>query len=256
MDEAVNIVSPLISMALAGVESGEEYFKDQRSLLNNLLSISDPDLDRSLTWERIHYILGYVYHSLHGALSLNTEQIDLALDLARVKVQFYSKDNFGNVWEAPPFMGWSQLIGGNSCIEGWEYLASAYNRWEWLASIFPNELEYRVSLVAYYMTLNIHELASVISSGQQTTLNENSLKEFRVPVTFISEGRDINQSAILLLQSKSESLTKLWSSLDVTRAEMEDSWKNWIYKCGIWLREVYGIGSYWEIHHERFFESF
>ena len=256
VDEAVDIISPLIFAALAGVESGQEHFKNQKSVLNNLLSVSDSDLDGRLTWERIRYTLGYAYHSLHGALSLNTEQIDLALDLAKVKVKFWGDQNFESLWKAPPFMGWSELIGGNNCTEGWKYLVSAYNRWEWLGSIFPEESEYRVSLVAYYIALNIHELASVIASGKQETLETRDLMRFCVPLTFISEGRDINQRAISMLQSTPEALAELWTSLDVTRAEMEDSWKNWIYKCGTWLRNVYGFGSYREIYHTHFFESF
>ena len=153
-------------------------------------------------------------------------------------------------------MGWSQLIGKNHCTEGWKYLSSAYNRWEWLGSIFPDELEYRVSLVAYYMALNIHELASVIASGKQETIETSHLKEFCVPLTFISEGRDINQRAISHLQSNPEALTKLWSSLNVTRTEMEHSWKKWIYKCELWLRNVYGFGVDMEICHRNFFENY
>ena len=114
--------------------------------------------------------------------------------------------------EAPPFMGWSELIGGNRCTDGWTYLADAHNRWEWLSSIFPEELEYRVSLVAYYIVLNVHELASMIASGEQETLKTPHLTKLCVPLTFTSEGRDINQRAILLLQSNPEVLTKLWSS--------------------------------------------
>ena len=256
VDEAVDIISPLITAALAGVESGQEHFKNQRSVMNNILSVSDPDLDSRLTWERIRYTLGYVYHSLHGALSINTEQIDLALDIARVKVQYWDQQNNENLWTAAPFMGWSQLIGKNHCTEGWKYLSSAYNRWEWLGSIFPDELEYRVSLVAYYMALNIHELASVIASGKQETIETSHLKEFCVPLTFISEGRDINQRAISHLQSNPEALTKLWSSLNVTRTEMEHSWKKWIYKCELWLRNVYGFGVDMEICHRNFFENY
>ena len=256
VDEAVDIISPLISAALAGVESGQEHFNNQRSVLNNILSVSDPDLDSRLTWERIRYTLGYVYHSLHGALSINTEQIDLALDVARVKVQFWNKQNNENLWKAFPFMGWSKLIGENHCTEGWKYLSSAYNRWEWLGSIFPDESEYRVSLVAYYMALDIHELASVIASGKQETSETSHLNKCYVPLTFISEGRDINQRAITHLQSNPEALAKLWASLNVTRTEMEDSWKNWIYKCEFWLGEVYGIGVDMEICHENFFENY
>ena len=153
-------------------------------------------------------------------------------------------------------MGWSNLIGENRCTEGWKYIASAYNRWEWLGSIFPEESEYRVSLVAYYMALNIHELAAVIAAGKQETLETWHIMGLHVPLTFTSEGRDINQRAISLLQSNPEALAQLWSSQNVTRAQMEDSWKNWIHKGRTWLIDVYGFGSYREVHHTHFFEVF
>lgn len=105
VDEAVDIISPFISVALAGVESGQEHFKNQKSVLNNLLSVSDSDINRSRTWEQIRYTLGYVYHSLHGALSLNTEQIDLVLDLAKIKVNFWSDQNFESLWKPPHLWG-------------------------------------------------------------------------------------------------------------------------------------------------------
>ena len=57
---------------------------------------------------------------------------------------------------------------GTNFIDSWEYLSTAYKRgWEWLAPIFRDESEYRTSLVAYYMALSIHELASRIASDQQ-----------------------------------------------------------------------------------------
>ena len=37
VDEAVDIISPLISVALAGVESGREQFRDQKPTLDDLL---------------------------------------------------------------------------------------------------------------------------------------------------------------------------------------------------------------------------
>lgn len=255
VDEAVDIISPLITAALAGVESGLEHFKNQQTVLNNILNVSDPDLDSRLTWERIRYTLGYVFHSLHGALSINIGQIDLALDIARVKVQYWGQQNCENLWKASPFMGWSRLIGENHCTEGWKYLSSAYNRWNWLGLIFPDELDYRVSLVAYYIALNIHELAAVIASDEQETLETRHLKEFCVPLSFISEGANINQQALSMLQSNAEAITKLWSSLNVTRTEMEASWKNWVHKCQSWLVEVHDYDSYREVYHQHFFKG-
>lgn len=256
VNKAVDLASPLISVALAGVESGSDQFKYQKSVLDNLLSISDPNLDSHLDWKRIRNFLGYVYHSLHGALSLTTAQIDLVLEIANVEVELYQEGDFRKVWKERSLMGWSPLLDDSSCKASWKFLASAYPKWEWLHPIFPEELEYQASLVAYYIALHIHELASVIASGEQEDLKANFARNSYVPSTFVREGSVINRNAILLLRQNLEALSELWSSLDVRRAQMEHSWDDWIHQCELWLREVYGIGVEREVYHKHLFKNF
>ena len=235
VDETVEIISPLISVALVGVESGREQFRDQKSTLDDLLNIARWNRAGYIVWANIPSALGYVYHSLHGGLSLSTNQLDLALGLARVKIPIVDGVKPFPVWEMGELMGYAQSIsgtrGGNS-LEGWKYLIEAYERgWKWLVPIFGDELEYRTSLVAYYMALNIHELATVISSGQQdmleASLNPTSSFRFNVPLTFLSEEYNIIQRATSLLRNQEE-ITKLWTCLNVTRKQIENSWEIWI----------------------------
>ena len=234
VNKAVDIISPLISVALVGVESGRKQFRDQKSTLHNLLNIPGWSGAGYEVWIYIPYALGYVYHSLHGGLSLITNQLDLALSLARVKILAYGTRYFP-VWEIGELVGYSQSIsgtrGGNS-LQGWKYLTKAYEKGrEWLAPIFGQELEYLTSLVAYYMALNIYELADIIASGQQGTLEQslNSTSSFRckVPLTFFSTGYETIQRAVTLLHNQDE-LANLWTCLNVTREQMESSWEIWL----------------------------
>ena len=226
-DEAVGIISPVISVALAGIESKMEQFRDQKSILENLLDIVGEIREGPVVWVYISFALGYVYHSLHGGLSLITNQLDLALSLARFDL--YPKKRL-HVWEKQDLMGWSASLG-DRCIENWQYLSTAYEKWEWLDPIFGDELEYRTSLVAYYMALSIHELASRIALDQQDIFSTFN----NVPLTFLSEDYSIIQRAITLLRNQEE-LTKLWTCLDVTREQMESSWEDWIraYEERLW----------------------
>ncbi len=241
VDETVKIIAPLICVALVGVASGREQFRDQKSILDDLLN--------SARWNRanvsvnLRHTLGYIYHSLHGSLSFSTNQLDLGLSLARVKIPdlLYTTEHL-HVWKRCELMGWSELFG-RDCTKGWKYLVEAYDRWEWLAPIFVDELEYRTSLVAYYMALDIHELASTIASGRQGMFKD-------VPLGFISEGHDINQRAISQLLRDPEALKELWSSLDVTREQMESSQGDWIRVSEGWLREVYKFSADTRIYHE------
>ena len=230
-DRAVEIISPLISVALVGVESGREQFRDQKSLLDDLLNIVGWNPAGYTTWVGIPNALGYVYHSLHGGLSLNTNQIDLALSLARVKIPVAGGTKYLHVWQRGELRGYSESISGTrggDCLESWNFISTAYQRWKWLAAIFREELEYRISLVAYYMALNIHELATIVASGRFAMFTEDSNPYFHIPLTFLSEDYNTTQRASSLLIRNPETLSILWTSVNVTREQMASAWPNWI----------------------------
>ena len=252
VDEAVDIISPLISVALVGVESGREQFRDQKAILYDLLHIIGWKNAGPTVWVEIALALGYVYHSLHGGLNLNSNQLDLALNLARVKIPDLHTAGHCHVWETDDLMGWSASLG-DDYTEGWKYLVEAYERgWEWLAPIFGDKLEYRTSLVAYYMALNIHELAAVIASGREKRLETSSdpvsLLFLHTPLVFLSEEYYITERATSLL-SNQDSLTNLWTCLNVTREQMEDSWTNWISASKIRLWGMYEGQLNSRVHH-------
>ena len=228
LNKAVDIVAPLISVSLAGVESGNAQFNDQKSLLNALLKIPrwkrDDNRNWSQTWEQIPYALGYVYHSLHGGLCLNTKQLSLALGLAREKVPLAIESSWSRtVWENAHLMGYCQLMQERK--ECWKVLANAYNQWEWLRLIFEDDFTYRTSLVAYYMALSIHELAAEIAQP-------NRKREIpSVPWDFLSEGYEIKKHAVGLLHDN-PALPELWECVEVTQ---EAAWESWRSRREVWL---------------------
>lgn len=233
VDKAIEIISPLMAVALVGVESGREQFRNQKSFLDDLLNIDGWNSAVYDVWIRLPNALGYVYHSLHGCVCMSTSQIDLALDLARIKIPVSIRaggTKFFHLWEMSEFRGYPISIsgtrGGNS-LESWNYLVNAYSRWDWLPSIFANESEYQTSLVAYYMTLNIHELATVIAAGRAGTLKTSSEYWFHIPLTFLFQDYDITNRATSLLRRNPEVVMELWTCLNITREQMENSWPDW-----------------------------
>ena len=230
MDKAVEIISPLTVVALAGVESGREEFRNQKSFFDDIQNIVGWNPAGYEIWIRLPDALGYVYHSLHGGLSTSTNQIDLALNLARVKIPVAGGTKFFHLWEMSEFRGYAESIsgtrGGNS-LESWDYIVNAYERWQWLSRIFENKSEYQTSLVAYYMALNIHELATVIAAGRADTLKTSTEYWFIVPLTFFFQDYDITNRATSLLRRNPEILMELWTCLNVTREQMENSWTDW-----------------------------
>ncbi|RKU23704.1 hypothetical protein C6503_02610 [Candidatus Poribacteria bacterium] len=256
VDKAINIVSPLISMALVGVKSCNEKFNNQKILLDDLRDIRDrEEWNRAgyTAWVGIPDVLGYVYQSLHGSLGLNTDQLTVSMDLAQMKIRSaFNSEVVMSVWKHSEFVGWSESFGGK-CTDNWKYLAAAYERWEWLALIFEDEITYRSSLTAYYLALHIHELAFEMASGREVS---SSGHHFSVPVDFLTEEKEIKQRAISLLLRNS-ALPELWTCLNVTQDQMKNSWGNWIRCCQIWLRQVYR--DYWfgfdQMPHRNFFDA-
>ena len=228
MDKAVYFVAPLISVALVGVESRNENFNNQASLLDDLLNIqSMEDWNRAgyASWIEIPYALGYVYHSLHGSLCLQTNQLELAFSLARTKFPLtIASQRTRSLWENSRLMGYCESLGGER-KESWRYLVNAYERWEWLSHIFANDSEYRSSLVAYYMALSIHELAAKIASGRE--IGSNPYNSVNVPFDFLYEKNEIKQRATSLLR-RDPALPELWTCVGVTQDQMRDSWEAWI----------------------------
>ena len=91
--------------------------------------------------------------------------------------------------------------------------------------IFANDAEYRVSLVAYYMALSMHELAVEIDTGRE--IGSNSFNSVNVPFDFLYEKYEIKQRATLLLR-RDPTLPELWTCVGVTQDQMRDSWEAWI----------------------------
>lgn len=256
VDKAVDIVSPLISVALVGIKSRNERFNNQRFLLDDLRGIRDRERWNEAgytAWIDIPDVLGYIYHSLHGSHGLSTDQLTLSIGLSQMKIRSaYNSEVVMNVWEHSELMGWSNSFGG-TCTDNWKYLAAAYERWKWLTLIFEDEVAYRSSLTAYYLALHIHELAVEIKSGREVSSRGH---HFGVPINFLTEKNEIKQRAISLLLRNS-ALPELWTSLNVTQDQMKDSWNNWIRCCHNWLMQVYGNTLYGfdQMPHWNFFDN-
>lgn len=253
IDKAVDIVSPLISVALAGVESQKKDFNDQKSVLRDLFTITEWKDSTYSTWMDMPNVLRYVYHSLHGGLGLNTDQLNLALSLVRENARVaYPGDSQGRVWEVPELIGRYYFNAGARDL--WEHLITAYKRWKWLDLIFRDEEEYRASLVAYYMALNIHELAAKIASGEESKLDSHY---FSVPLDFLSEKYERKEHAVDILLHNS-TLPELWECLGITHEQMRISWKIWIDQCKQRFRNAYqGYFQNGGVHpnHESFFDN-
>jgi len=252
-DEAIASISPLLVMALVGVDSGRSELVDQRVLMDGILNMDDWVDSRLTAVVRMPEAIAYVYQGLHGAVSMNTGQLDVAMSLANMSVHMPRRDKRIRIRESRSIMGWPDSLGGN-CITAWNYLSGAHGRWPWLTHFFATDVDYRIALAAYYIALNIQELAMFIAhNGQVEILQERYLLD--IPLSFVYENSNKNRRAVTLLLRNQDSLQNIWNSARVTRGQMESYWPAWLSLCDRWFSGDYMRMPLWNgLPHKDIFE--
>jgi hypothetical protein len=170
-----------------------------------------------------------------------------------MKVKNVYDERYGELWLYTDLIGWTATLG-RDCEESWRYLSSLADRLPWLSSVFGSAQEFRISLSAYYMALNIQELAWRVAHSSETNLAEHNRIDLFVPISFVSETSEIRDRAFSLLIRDRTSVEKLWTDLGIAREDIEQVWPNWLRVCSDWVRNVYRLRVSSGMPHEKLFE--
>lgn len=257
VDEAVETIAPLLVVTLVGVESGRAEFRDQRGVFDDIFNISGWNLAGLTSLIKLPSALGFVYQGLHGAVCMNTGQMELALSLIDMKVKNPMTGEYKPMWQRRDIMGWPTPLSGH-CSVAWDYLSKAVERWEWLLKFFVNSNEYHSALSSYYMALNIYELGQDIMSGYQNHIIQTDSLSFNIPLCFAGDNRDVTDKAFSILTNKKEVVQCLWTRSGVKREKMVELWLPWLKQCNRWIsnldRQSKRFFSMEEMPHSKFFE--
>lgn len=253
MDEAIDLYAPLFAIALAGIQSGREKFRDQRAVIDELSDPSGWDQSGKTVIIEIPYGMIFTFQAICGAAFLDTDQIDLAIQLAQTRIPYWNGTHPSLLIDSTHLLGWPDSLGGN-CTDAWDFIITAAKRWPWLTTVFGVEEDYRVALSAYYMALSIHELASDIKAGNGDLLINKDV-HLSVPLCFLHNDKDnIPRKAYNLLLRNNVSL--LWESMGVTIADMKKYWPAWMRHSGAWVSNVYKFMFASPIVHEHILEEY
>jgi len=250
MDEAVAIYARLFAVSLAGIQSGREKFVDQRAVIDELASPPGWKGGVYAPIVRIPRGLVFAFQALYGATSLDTNQLELMVPLALMKIA-----ERGEVKPYPliynhDVIGWPESLGHN-CKSAWAWLVEAGKRWPWLPHVFADDEDYKVALHAYYMSLSILELAMDIQAGHGEALRAGSLR-LDVPVCFLYDEAIFLRACQHLMRSNPK---MLWESQGVSMADMKKFWPIWVGAAERWLPSVYGIWDEVPMAYRKFFED-
>jgi len=233
---AIEIVMPLIALAVSGVESRLPAFADQRTVVDDFLSLSQWPRGGKVVIIDLPKTLVYVYHHVHGAVCLCTQQPELALSMATMNVHADS-DSDRPLWQEHGMTGWPKSLDGTFGT-AWEYLLQLPETFPWLRKVFVRNDEWQVSLIAYNMILSALDLCLTIRQVKKTGHSFAEVKEkvtFDVPPLFLF-GRDEMRARALSLAFLGPSSTALVAQYGgIDPSELRSTWQDW---CGLLLRRM------------------
>jgi hypothetical protein len=236
--EGIVIYAPLFSIALAGIVSGKTKFNNQVAILDEVLYPKGWNRSGSSDIVGLPEAVAFVYQALHGATCLITEQLFLALRLAQDRIgEGVTGKHSVPLYRTSEIVGWPQTLGGNSKI-AWDFLWGLPDRWPWLTEIFGDADDYRVALCAYYMSLNILELADCIAGGHTEFLEKRDLR-LNVPLRTPAMPEDIVRRAYRLLLRWPDQIRNIWGSRKIAEENIKELWPKWISHTARIMRHEY-----------------
>lgn len=238
--KAASAYAPLMSIALAGVESGNEKFTNQVAIVDDL-STPKEWIGCGLTVVLdVHDAIVFTYQALHGAVCLETGQLPLAIQLARTHAHRRHETKGVVLYQDPRLVGWPESLGGDS-FPAWKFLTTLPTHWPWLLDIFGTAEDFHSALSAYYMALSILELADLLAADREKMLNEPQLR-LDVPLNCHSFSSDVLRKAYRHLLRNPDDLRGVWRELGVEDARMASAWPKWIQHSNNWLNRAHAYG--------------
>lgn len=234
--EAATIYSPLMAVALAGVESGNPKFSNQQAMLDEFLRPRDWNASGLSVIGSVPEALVFTYQALHGAACLEVGELPLAIALSRARVAGAHHYDGVIVHGEHQFTGWPESFN-HTCTMAWQYLVGLVDKWPWLGRIFGSPEDYRAALSAYYMALSIQELALLIAAGKSEAL-ENPEMRFDVPVMWVIMPLEVQQKAYRVLLKSHDEVRHIWRSLGVADKAMAAVWPKWMEHTVGWVWKV------------------
>jgi len=190
----------------------------------------------------------YVYQALHGATCLMTNQISLAVRLARAKITLPIDNKTLPLYLHYDIVGWPSSLG-NESNDAYNFIKSLPDKWNWLYEIFGSSDEFRESLCAYYMVLNIIEFVGTLAGGKEQILEQEQIG-LDIPLCFLEEDRDIKQRAYRMIINDPDDVKAIWLNLGVENTKVNKYWPLWIKHVGYWLTKMHSFGIRSHIDYE------
>ncbi len=105
--------------------------------------------------------------------------------------------------------------------------------------MFGGEDEFRSSLVAYYLALNVLEYADFIYQGHAADLKARSSDlRLTVPLTLFQEPEQIRERGFTRLKNQPAAVHQILRQYNLTYQAAKELWPAWMSACESWVRDT------------------
>jgi hypothetical protein len=182
-NRAVSVAAPLFCLALCAVDSDLKSMRDQRAVIDDLLSLRKWNPSGRDVLVATPSGLAFVYHHILGAVLLDSGRRAEAVQLLTTRVRYAFGGTFDQMWREPEMMGWATSFNSNWTVAS-TFLQNLPQTQPWLMHFFVDDECYLIALRAYNFTASLLEMATAIASGGQ----QGAPKPERVPPIFAQGG--------------------------------------------------------------------
>jgi hypothetical protein len=246
-------VDKLYAVALAGVDSQEEYFRNQVGLVEELLQPSGWERSGVTTLTQYPEFLVFIYQALVGALATQTQQTDVAERMGKLEVRdWYDQREPQPLFAYTKLTGWPESLNHTVTI-AWKFLMDLPDKWPWLLEIFGPIEFYRAAICGYYEFLNIVEFLDAVQRDMD--LSDSTRVWPTVPICFSVVPEPVRRRSVRMLEDNRAGVQKLWEQVGSIAVKAE-KWTHWRSIMLQWIHEVYR-GAFFRptIPHEGFVKS-
>jgi hypothetical protein len=238
--EGLSAYAPLMCVALAGVESGREALNNQIGVLDEIMFPKNWQDSGLTVLANFPDTAAFVYQAIHGALCLETDQLQQAIRLATTRIQRPYDSESRRLFEDCDLIGWPDSLQ-SSCVEGWKFISNLSDNLPWLAQFFGDADSYKAALYSYYLALNVFELADTLVAGHEEAITKGQLWT-SVPICPIGITDEQIRKGYRLLIRNPKALSNIWEQRGITTEKMKAAWPHWmqltqniISKLGFWI---------------------
>lgn len=219
--EAASLYSPLMAIALAGVESGSERFRNQTGVLSDILNPGGWIRGGLVVLVELPNALAYIYQALNGAMCVQSHQFDLAAALAQSPLVLESRDEVAPLFTVRSIIGWIDSLGRNmsDCTR---VLLALPERWDWLKALFDDQDNFAACISCYYILLLTIEFIALCKSGALVT-NRDAL-DVHVPPVFWLTRWEVPPKALQKILNDRQQVRALWEQEGVSGEQVANAW--------------------------------